>query len=526
MTVDRPQDLDLSSLLRVLRRAALPILIVALAVSTLVYFYSSTRPAVYQATASLSALPTSGGNSVINNTLVTAPQLPPGVVARAMRSPAVVDGAVSRLQAAVPDSPARRAFVEGLQLEARTGRRELVRLSTDVNQDFVGVYEISALAATPQLAQAAANSFSASLLEWDRQRALTGITRARQNLVTQRADLTARIARGGNALDLRTLEQLRLDIVERLQQVEVLEQTVSGTLNALASATPPTDPAAPRPLRDTLLSFAACVFFGTLLAFALDQMKQRIRGLEDLRSFGLPVLGTLPPLPFRSADPTRVIQAIRHGLFREQMEFVRVGVMSSLGNLPSSPIIVVSSGQVGEGKSTVTAGLAYTMAEHGMRVLVVDADIFRRRQENLWLAASRGREAQTHQMGEHQLRTGVADGIDLLTVQTSTLNTPMLELTVRTRSRDYDVVLVDTPPVLKIADTLVLASHLDGLVVVTDPQTSHAQIRRVIEDTGRLGVPVLGLVLNRFRETSGQSEYTYASLGQEPQPPRSVGSRG
>lgn len=104
----RVQDLDVGTYLRVLRGAMVPILLGALALAALAFVYSRSRPPVYRATASLAALPTSSGNSVINNTLVSAPALPAGVVGRALRSPDVTRDGVKRLRASVPDSAARR----------------------------------------------------------------------------------------------------------------------------------------------------------------------------------------------------------------------------------------------------------------------------------------------------------------------------------------------------------------------------------------------------------------------------------
>ena len=75
MPTDQPKDLDLTALLRVLRRAALPLLATALLLAGLTYLLSSSRPAVYEGTASVAALPTGSGNSVILQTLVTAPPL-------------------------------------------------------------------------------------------------------------------------------------------------------------------------------------------------------------------------------------------------------------------------------------------------------------------------------------------------------------------------------------------------------------------------------------------------------------------
>ena len=156
MPTDQPKDLDLTYLLRVLRRAALPLLAAALLLAGLTYLLSGSRPAVYEATASLAALPTGSGNSVIVQTLVTAPPLPPAVVERALRSPAVWQGALRDLSGRTPPSAARSQLLAALRAEAASGESRYVRLTPEVNQEFVGVYEIAVRAPTPALAQAGA----------------------------------------------------------------------------------------------------------------------------------------------------------------------------------------------------------------------------------------------------------------------------------------------------------------------------------------------------------------------------------
>lgn len=514
MPTDQPKDLDLTALLRVLRRAALPLLATALLLAGLTYLLSGSRPAVYEGSASVAALPTGSGNSVILQTLVTAPPLPPAVVERALRSPAVWQSALTELRRTVPDSPARRELLDTLRSEASAGEGRSVTLTAEVNQDFVGVYEIAVRAPTPELAQGGADAFARALLEWDRQRALGGVVRARQNLVTERDDLTARIAAAPTPLDERTLERLRGDVVQRLQQVEVLEQTVSGTLSALAGAVRPQSPVAPRPLRDALLVFGATLFFGVLLLSLLDSLRPRVRGPEDLRGLGLSVLGTLPPLPGRRGARGGLGWA-RQGVFREQIEFVRVGVLAELAG-HERPALVVSSAGVADGKSTVTAGLALSLSGHGLRVLVVDADVFRHTQEALWVTGSGA--APQDLAGDFRLWEEVAPGVSLLSSRSPRLDPAGFEAEIRRRLPAYDLALVDTPPALKIADTLALARRLDGMILVTDASAPRAPLERLVEDAGRLGVRLLGFVVNRHRDVTSGGEYAYASLGRTGRP--------
>lgn len=508
MTNSAPKDLDLNHLLGTLRRATLPVLGVAALLAVMTYLYASSRPSVYQATASMSALLGGSSNSVLNNTLVTAPILPPAVVARAIRSPSVINQAISLIQADAKATPARQVLTGQLLSELHNDNFRTITLNTDVNQDFVGAYEVSARAATAELAQAAANSFVTAMLNWDRQRALQSITRARQNLTLQRDALSKRSA--GSGLDERTLTGLRVNLAEKSQQVDVLEQTVSGTLSALASATLPVQPVEPKPARDAVLVFAAATFFGALIVFLLDALRRRVR-LDDLQQFAAPVLGMLPPLPRRVKDAKQLTWQAGRGVFREQMDFVRVGLRAATKGLEHTPVVVISSALIGEGKSTTVVGLSANLAAHGQRVLVVDADVFRLQQLQLWFPAHQERAAANLKMANGlQLWFQTVPGVDVAAPNTTPLEVNLFAAAVREVSMEYDIVLVDTAPLLKVADTLALAAQFDGLVLVADANTGRSQVERAIQELSRLKIPLMGFVFNRFRETLRQNAYTYA----------------
>lgn len=520
MNDDRPRDLDVGRIIQVLARSALPVLGTALVLALVTYFYSQTRPPVYEATVRLAALPSGGGNALINSTLITASPLPPSVVSGALRSPEVIEGALKDFQSKVRASAARDQFVATLRREQQEGDFESVSLASDINMDFVGVYSIGVQSRSAALAQQAANAFARSLLNWDRERALSGVLLARNSLEAQRRDLERRLAGEPAGAGAQTLRQLLEDTTLKLQQVTVLEETVGGTLSLLASAPVPFNPVSPRPLRDALLVLGGTLFFGTLLAFLLDQQQARIRSLEDLRPYSVPVMGILPPLqPWgRSMPVRRLLELVRHGAFREQMEFVRVSLLASVGQTGAgqtgtgqagpAPAVMVSSAEVGAGKSTVTAGLALSLAGGNLRVLLLDADVFRSSQPHIW---PRLTPADALHLGLHNvtLYRAVSPRVDLLINNDKRLDPERIQqmVTEIKRLNEYDVILVDAPPALQIADTLVLARSLDGLILLVSPQSERALVDRLVDEAARLQVRVLGFVMNRFQKAT--TSYSY-----------------
>ncbi|GHG11471.1 exoP [Deinococcus piscis] len=510
----RAQDLDVAHLLRVLRSALLPLLLVSTALAAATYFYSQSRPPVYQASAGVAALPAAPSNTLLSNSLVTAPGLPAGVVSRALRSPEVTADALARLKKALPDAAQVDAISAAVSNEIRSGNYQTVSLQADIDQNLVGNYEILARAGTPEAAKATANAFTQALLAWDRDRALDGVNRARANLTNQLDQLRGETTVGGQPVSQTTANQLRAEVTRSLQQLEVLRLTATGTLSLISGAVLPETPLAPRPLRDALLVLGAGLFFGLLFALLRDRLVQRIQDSDSLRPFGLPILGLLPPLPGRHSKPLGVETFMQHGGFREGLDFVRLGLLSSLGERAQAagetqtPMVAVSSAEKDEGKSSVTAGLAMSCAARGMKVLVVDADIFRQRQRELL----GGQMSQpSRQIGNTQFWIGIRRNIDLMTVQDTQLNPQHLLNNIQAIREHYDLILIDTPPALTIADTLALSRLLDGLLLVVSVGTPQAQVERLVTETQRLGVRSLGFALNRYRMAGSGDAYGYGT---------------
>lgn len=520
------QDLDVAHLARVLRRALLPLLLIPALLSAATYFYSQSRPPVYQASAGLAALPASSGNDVLSSSLVSAPGLPAGVVSRALRSPEVTTSALARLKKSLPDDQQYQLISEAVRAELRSGNYQTVNLQADIDQNLVGNYEIVAHAGTPEAAKAAADAFTQALLEWDRNRALEGVNRARTNLTNQLEQLRGGTTVAGQPVTAGTADQMRAEVTRSLQQLEVLRLTATGTLSLISGAVLPEAPISPRPLRDALLVLGAGLFFGLLFALLRDRLVQRVQDEEALRHFSLPILGKLPPLPGRQR-PADIGPFMQNGGFHSGMEFVRLGLLSGLGERSGEaaarpPVVAISSADKDEGKSVTTAGLAMSHAARGMRVLVVDADVYRHQQKQL-LMRDQG-AAPVHQAGTTQLWTEVQPQVDLMVLQDSRLEPAPLLSAIQSVGQQYDIVLVDTPPVLMIADTLALSRLLDGLILVVSVGTPQAQVDRLVSETQRLGVRPLGFVLNRYR-TAGDTYGYGAPLTAAPREEVTYGSR-
>ena len=487
-----------------LRRSALLLLGLSLAGAALTYVASSSRPAEYETSTSIAALSAATGNTVLSTTLIAAPPLPQSVVQNALRSQNVLNLTITGLQRSALGAAEQASLTRTLRAESASGRYTLLRLLSSIDpQQQTGIYELRSHALSPQAAQVLADVSAQALLAWDRNRAAQNITRVEQTLRQQLANVDAQVAARPGDLEQRSLLSIRADLQQKLGQVSALLTAVSGTLSLISEAQRPTLPVAPKPLRDALLVFAGLLFFAALGAILLDSLRKRVTSAADLTLLGRPILGSLPRLGRRSAG---LLSEAREGPLFESVGFLRVNLASLA---PGYARLVISSAQPAEGKSTVTAALAQSIAMSGLRVLVVDADVYRPTQLKVWQQGG-GQFISSVARSGGTLYTDVVRSVDLLIPEKAASDTASLSAMIDELAEQYAVVLVDTPPLLVVASTLELTARLDGLVMVVASGTELEQVERAMRNARTVGSQVLGLVLNKAQQTGTRYSYEEA----------------
>lgn len=499
MNTAQAQDIDLQRLLALLRKMWLPILGIAALLALLAFLYSNSQARTYQATATLAALPIGNPNTAVNTALVSAPAVPPQVLDGVLRSPRTIQFALDRLKRSVPAASIAEIKRDLLDSD---GLGKTVYLQANVDQQQVGIYSVVASSHRPYVAQQLANAFAAGLLDWDKQRALQSVNTALKSLQTQSSSLAARIAGTRNATDQNTLLSARALVSQQIDQLILLSQTVTGTLTPLSQATLPVDAVAPKPLRNAVLTFAASLFFGVLIASLLDRLQRRVESPEQITHLA-PSMGVIPKQGRRGLPQgAQLIPFLGRSELREQANFILLGLRNSRHlQERKPPVIAVSSSVSGEGKSTLVATLAVNMQG---RCLIIDADTFRPQQQRIWhLPPSR---LEGRDLTKDQLFTEVGQQVDLLILKESRSPEQLAQMS-RGLAKSYDLVLIDTAPMLNVADTLALAARIDGLVMVADAQTQLGIVERATQQAEQVGVKILGIVVNRAAANHSLAPY-------------------
>ncbi|WP_181809151.1 polysaccharide biosynthesis tyrosine autokinase, partial [Streptomyces shenzhenensis] len=343
--------------------------------------------------------------------------------------------------------------------------------------------------------------------------------------ITVRDTAPARAARVANAVAERFIE-----VVERLEtpkRVPLSHSSPAGegtspvSLRVTQEAVTPAGPVSPRPL----LNLAAGVLSGLLLGAGVVALRETldstVKTVEALGEFtGLPGLGSIP---YDRNAPRQPVITGGHSRRAEAFRKLRTNLQFSQVDDPPR-IIVVTSSVPGEGKTNTAVNLALSLAEAGVSVCLVDADLRRpcvaqafglvRDAGLTTVLIGRARVADVMQQA--------ADGLAVLASgavppnPTELLASARMERVLKELAELHEVVIVDTAPLLPVADTLGLASLAQGtLLVVRAARTRRDQVRTAMESLERVGVRVLGTVFSMAPAAQG-GRYGYRSYGELP----------
>jgi capsular exopolysaccharide synthesis family protein len=295
-------------------------------------------------------------------------------------------------------------------------------------------------------------------------------------------------------------------------QKEIDQQITKTPVTVYQPAEPGAAPVKPNVRLNLMLGAVVGLFFGLGLAFFLEYLDTSVKSMDEVESImGVPVLAVIPKgvgVLHRSTGVTPDAEAYR--ILRTNIEFNRKDM--------SANCISVVSGSPGEGKSTTMVNLATVCAQAGYTTLIIDADMRRPRQHTFfdvphnfglsnYLTGDVPLEevvVQTQVDNLYLLPSGImpADCASLLNSQKFT------DLIADMKSR-FDLVLIDSPPILGVSDASVLSAEADmTLIVVQHRKIPRHILGRVKQSIEQVGGTIVGVVLNRV-DIRSDSDYSY-----------------
>ena len=312
--------------------------------------------------------------------------------------------------------------------------------------------------------------------------------------------------------------------------VNAVEDVTVVRLSVFEAATPPDAPSSPRVPLNLVLGVVLGLIAGAGYAFFREMLDTRIRTQADVeRIVPAGVLGTFDADPKVEKEPV-VIQGDAFSPRAESFRQLRTHLQFT--NIAGgAQTIVVSSSIPGEGKTSIAMNLAIMLAESGTRVLLVDADLRRPRvAKYLGLEGSVGLSgvlSHTVALEDAIQKWGDDGALDVLTSglrapnPSELLGSPTMEKLIARLETDYEVVVIDSPPLLPVTDPAVLGSKASGVVLVVsaDGRTTRAHVAQSVANLEAVGARLLGVVVNQVEKAArSHSYYDYAlDTGDQPE---------
>ncbi len=395
---------------------------------------------------------------------------------------------------------------------------------------------IEAVSPDAQTAARAANAYATAFVAFRKTQAQERVRKA-EDVIQARIDAFGSSGR-------QTAEYLTLQ--QRLQDLQILQATVTGNFRVLIPASVPTSPFTPKPIRNGAMGIIAGLIIGIAIALLVEQFDTRVRSVDEVVSlFDIPLLARVRkmspqqvakhPLVLLTDSRSQTAESIRK--LRSNLEFANVD-----GDLRS---LFITSTLQHEGKSVTVCNLALSLAASGNRVILVDGDL-RRPQVHRYLELQNGQGLTSVLSGKTELagaityrafapvlttgpavrRQNDADQAEnQLAVLTSGPLPPNPAEMIASKSfarvvaelqERFDLVIIDAPALLAVGDTSAIARCVDGLMFLVD--LSQARRPLLVEAESQIAqMPCrkLGLVVlsPSARRQGDHYAYSYEASG-------------
>ncbi len=287
-------------------------------------------------------------------------------------------------------------------------------------------------------------------------------------------------------------------------------------VNIIDRAQEPFAPISPNTKRNMTLALLIGLGAGVVLAFIVEQLDVSVKHREEIEHMGLHVLGAIPALDTHGEDV--YLDRDSQGLGGESFRKVRTSI-GFLGVEAPIKTLLVTSPVADEGKTTVALNLAAAFALGGLRTLLVEADL-RRPSLHKRFAPTGTNGLTTTIVGQVPLEDAVTatDTKNLYVLLAGAIPPNPVELLGSEQMAGlleriaalFDVIVVDSPPVLPVADAATIMAHTDGVIVVARTgKTDRTKLLDATQIVTRAGGRLLGVVLNRQKPSDSPYEYSH-----------------
>ena len=481
--------MELKDYARIVRKRWLTVLLVGALVTGATVGFSVLQPRTYQSQAQLLISQERAGAALLGLNTGDQSGLQPSDLATQLQLITTV--------------PMAQSVIDRLGL--KTTPDDLLKQVSVNSVGQTNVITIAATAGSPMLAARIANGFVESFIEQSRDSRRRSIEAAAKQVDLRLADAKQQIAtlqaaaasgRSSTAqAELDTAKTLYGSLADKLQQLRVAEALETGSASVVSSATADPAPVSPDPVRNGLIGLAVGLALGVGCAFLADALDTTPPAAEELAAiYAVPVLAHIPREKLRKADRGRLAMLSRPAS-RAAEGFRELGHNLRFINFESKlQTLVITSAEPGEGKSTVAANLATALSQMGASVVLIVCDLRKPMATQVFelgggvgltdvlLGKSRASQALAKPKGAGM------DKLDLRVIPPGPspsnpgdlLGSGRMGTLIAQLRESTQWIIIDTPPVLAVADTAAVVQFADGVLVT---------VRRGVStlDAARLG---------------------------------------
>lgn len=307
-------------------------------------------------------------------------------------------------------------------------------------------------------------------------------------------------------------------LTSSIKKEGVTEQSQSINVWVIKNAELPISPSKPNKKRNLALGILLGLMAGVGCAFLVEYLDNTVKSEKDLESrYGLTVLGSVEKLKEKGKNIETYIVQKPLSPMAESYRLIRSGLLLSSAEQPPKTILVTSMGP-GEGKTATTINIARVFCQGGKRVLIIDCDLRRPRVHSV-LEMQNDKGLSNYLTGNlHENIIHKVDGEEIFVITAGSIppnpsdlvGSKKLKLLIKKMAENFDFVLVDSPPVQSVTDSLALTQLVDGTVVVVRAgETTYDMIYSGLKKLKDMQCHFLGFVLNAQTKSHAAGAYYY-----------------
>ena len=393
------------------------------------------------------------------------------------------------------------------------------------------IVTIKAKDADPKVAAQIANTMAESFVAWSREYKRESLSAASAEVESrleetknQVLELGRKLNEQGKSDDLDAELQIATGsyttLAEKLEQLRINAQLETGSGRVVSSAVSNPVPVSPKPMRNGVLGLAVGLAFGLGMAFLYEYLDNTIKSEDEIeRLFGATVLGHIPTDKVAKEDLRRLSIVESPGSRTAEAYRVLRNSLDFINFQHDIKTLLVTSAAPAEGKSTVAANLAASLAQAGQKVVMMSCD-FRRPTTESYFGVTNMIGLSDVLTGANSLKAALQrPGDDQLLVITSgkmppnpseLLGSKKMEELVQELEDWADWVIIDSPPLLAVADPAAVARWADGVLLVTRAGVSTREAAsKAKEMLDNVGARVVGVTLWDLGDGGLSGNYYY-----------------